>query len=346
MRPVDIFFRSLRESFRPANDALALTFGVIALCVLLGVGLVWWGRHRRRRDRRRAFARLLVAKHLSPASVALVDRLARRARVDPMLVATHVDVFERSTADELARHVPSANNGDEGVFAQVRQLRHALEFHELAEHFPLLTTRELRIAMRVEVGGISGKVAAVNEACFVVEVPLLAAPPREKLGARVPLTLAHGHEARYAASCALLAREAAPEARMLSLGHDERPARIQLRAAVRIAMSGVVELRYPAPPSLPGGPTEMRATGTLQDVSVGGIALDTRDKIGVGSEVRASFDIDGTPCRDFAAWVLQCEPRSRGAFHLRLQFRDLSPSDENAVAAAVARHTAKPFFGA
>ena len=347
MKSVDVFFLSLRDAFRPSPNQLAPFIGVVGVFVSLGLGLTLVQRYRRRRDAAAGFARFVASRRLDPASAALIERLARRARVDPMLVVTHVDVFERATADELGRHEPSAESGKAGVFHLIGDARRALGFHELAEHFPLFTTRELRAGMPIEVAGVPVSLVEVNEACFAIEVSAGAEPPLAKVGAPSVVTLVHGQEARYAARCSLLARVTAPANRLV-FAHDEHPARIQLRAAVRIPLTGSVELRRPASPSASapasGRGNELVATGTLRDISVGGIALDTKVRIPVGSELGASFEIDGGACRDLAAWVLECVPRARGTFRLRLQFRDLPPVDETTLAAAVARRTARPLF--
>lgn len=341
MRPVDVFFRSLRDAFGPSDAGPNGTWiaAVIALGVALMAGWALLGRYRRRRAATAELKRVLATRHVGTGDARLLDRMAKEADIAPLLVATHVDSFERATAVELAQRAPSHAAGSQGVFAQILRLREALGFRNLPEHFPLLTTRELVDGMRVETAGAPGRVVEVNEACFVVGIPQASSFALVPEGESLAVSLVRGHEARYVATCRLLARELHEDQVRLVFRHDEQPSRIQLRAAVRVSAHGTVHLR----PVLanPAEPDSEDVAGALLDISLGGIALETKSKVAVGQALRASFDLDGRSFQDLAAWVLECEPRRRGSYRLRLKFRELPASDETALSAVVAHRSAK-----
>jgi len=347
MTPVDAFLRSVRTAFRPADDGSEWIWAGVAICVLLAILL---GRIRARHQRARAakgtFARLLADRKIPAADGRAIARLAERIGVAPVLVATHVDVFERATAAALAGHAPTLgpagtptaappDSSPEDVFAGVGRLRRALGFHMLAEHFPLLTTRELGPGVRAELAGTAAQVNEVTEGWFALETGSERLFGPVSVGSRVTVQFTRGHEARYAAHCPVLSTEPARAPRRMVLGHDEHPERIQLRAAVRVSARGTVELRPRT------GAEEPIAQGSLIDVSVGGLAMQTSTKVAVGAALHASIDWDGVRFPELPAWVLECKARPRDNYHVRLEFRGLPQNEESRLSAEVARRSAR-----
>src|SRR5215831_7910672 len=101
MRPVDEFFRSLREAFSPDDRAPSASWIGLGAAVILAavVARMLLARYRRRRAAALELGRLLRTRRVPAADARLIDRLAERIESTPLLVATHVDIFERATAE-------------------------------------------------------------------------------------------------------------------------------------------------------------------------------------------------------------------------------------------------------
>lgn len=346
MRPVDEFLRSVRMAFRPADDegglgwlwALAVVGLLSALLVLRRLRL----QRRTQRNAAAAFAKVMADHNIGAADQQLLRRMAARAGVDPMRVVTHPDVFETVTASELAAAAPPAVDApDEGVFAPVGRLRVGLGFHVVPHHVPLVTTRQLVSGQRLELGPASGEVAEVNEAWFIVNALAGAAFVSGAVGQKVRVAFTRGSEARYVAHCPVAAAEPLRAPRRLTLRHDEKLERVQLRSAVRVPARGAVDLRSrTGAPIAPTASDPGAARGELVDLSVGGLALSTETPLPVGVSLYASFDWEGAEYRDLPVFVIDCAPRPRGLHLARLEFRGLPAGEEDRLAAAIARRSA------
>jgi len=355
MTPVDTFLHSVRGAFSPSPTGEAgwlwAAFGLAVLLAILGQR--WWASRARGRAAKTAFARLLAERRLSAADGRLLERLGKLASVTPALVATHLDVFEGATARELATQTPttasgtneatSASPGD--VFAHVHRLRRALGFHVVPEHLPVLTTRELVPGTPVEVMGFAGEVIEVNEAWFAV----IAAPDTTFVPGAPdkPARLTFTRDARYAARCLPLSAEPARAPRKLVLRHDEHPERHQLRAAVRVNAPGIVRLSRRAGEAATGnGAPEQAdpyaASGSLVDISIGGLAVAWPGPLSVGASPHVTVEWNAEVYQDLPAVILRCDARPGGRFLVRLEFRGLPAAEEARLAAAVARHSARP----
>ncbi|MES1205284.1 MAG: PilZ domain-containing protein [Pseudomonadota bacterium] len=370
MAPVDTFFRSVRDAFRPGDDTPAWIWIATGACAAAVIVAALIARYQRRQAAENAFARFLAGRKVSPAQAALIARLSHRADTTPQLFATHIDVFERATALELARHTPSLINGNKGVFEELILLRRALGFEGIAGHFALLTTRELSAGQGVEVAGARATVAEVTEAYFTAVAPAETPFPVGPPGSRVRVTLVRDQEARYETRCALLALQPGQDTQRLVFAHDEHPTRIQLRKAVRVTVRGPVhvnpvsgaggraggganpaadtatldpDLRVEASPDGGAPGEEALGEGALLDISVGGAAVDASIHVPVGSLVRLTFQLDGTAYHDLLAFVLECRAGARQRHHMRLEFRNLAQTDERQLAASVAHYSAHPF---
>ena len=354
MTPVDTFLRSVRTAFQPGDGIPAWSWPCIAIAVVLAIGLRrWTARRARRREDETAFARVLTAQGVSAADGTFLSHLASRSSLPPREVATRLDAFERATAVALAGRPPptptlataTPEGGDatasaDDVFARVHRLRRALGFHVVADHVPLLTTREFVPGMYVKMDDVPAIVVEVNEAWFALEA-VDAAFRQSVLGTPVVVAFTRGHDARYVACCALAPAAAPGPARKRLLSHDEHPQRHQLRAAVRVTAQGTVSLFPRVGPSVKGSPARTpMVEGTLLDISVGGLAMESSVAIAVGTASYASITWAGEVYLDLPASVLKCD--ARGArFHVRLEFSGLSTEDDNRLAAAVARHSGR-----
>jgi hypothetical protein len=203
------------------------------------------------------------------------------------------------------------------------------------EHLPLLTTRELVPGMHVEVTGIAGEVLEVNEAWFIVVAAANATFVSTAAGAKARLTFTR--DARFVARCAWLHAEPAGGPRKLVFRHDEHPERQQLRATVRVNAAGKVELSG-RPTDEAGAP---RISGSLLDISLGGLAMTSPVALAVGSSPYVAIEWDGELYGDLPAFILRCEARPGGSFLARLEFRGLGAAQEGRLSAAIARHSAR-----
>lgn len=334
----DEFFRSVRGAFeRNESNSGAVGYVVltlvalIALVALLRPVLV---RKLMQRARGARLARLARERGLSRTDVDLLGVLAGHTGTHPLLVATHIDVFERSTAAELRGITPTLAPLVGDVHDRVRALRGRLGFDAHAEHEPLLTTRELRAGDSAEIFGVKTAVEQVTEARFSLG---LSARPDATVGAKLPLTVLLEREASYSIACLLLSVEPAPSGYVLSFAHDEAPARRQNRRFVRVPANERVEL-VSEPEA---GAALERRNGTLIDVSLQGAALSVRDKLAVRALLRASFSFRGEKFDGIRVVVLECEGSPAGPYRARLEFRELSREHERKLAAAIARATTR-----
>jgi hypothetical protein len=333
---MESFFRSVGQAFSGNREALPKVELALLLLLALVVALQLLGVARRAWGRRTRFHELAAARGLPPADVRWAAGLARRAGLERLLLLTHLDLFERATAQALqveragAGHLP----GHEPVAARIRRLRHALGFDRLAPHTPLLTTRELSPGTALEVGPLPGTLSEIDEATFVVE---LRQPPPLAVGQQASLSLIHSREARYALGCRLLAAHPAPDgAWRLSFSHDEAPVRIQQRDYVRVRAQGIVAL-HPVSgwEGLPAQGADL--TARLVDVSGGGIQVASRARLPAGLLVLASLQVAGERFERLRAVVLSSGPAGDGGHTAHLEFTGRASAERERLVGAVTR---------
>jgi hypothetical protein len=341
-RATEEFFRSVRAAFQKNEDnASATVVGLAALvagAVLLV--LVWPSVQRRRfaQSQRRALGRLVSEQGLSEDDVELLDTLALHAGTHPLVVGTHIDVFERATAAELRGLRPSLPVREGTLHARVRHLRTHLSFAAHTDHDALLTTRELLPGYAVEILGTKTTVSEVTEAYFALVLPDERLAVAD-IGVKVPLTVLHDREASYSVASPLLGIESTGSGFTLFFAHDEAPARQQQRQFVRVRAVGLVQLVVTAERS--GKQRAAPVSGALLDVSLQGVAVSVREKFAARTQARLSFSFRDEIFRNIDVIVLECEGPPAGPFRLRVHFRDLSRTDERRLGAAVAQATTR-----
>ena len=356
MKPVDTFLQSVRDAFQQGDGvsgglAAGLVAGVAAIVVVAILVARWLGRRAQGRASRAAFAQLLIERRLSADDGRVITRLAARAGVAPAVLATHLDVFERATAAELADHVavPTAGAVDSGAagddaFARIHRLRRALGFHVVPDHVPLLTTRELVPGTPAAANGLPGTITAVTEGWFTVGAAPGATLPTLPTAATATVTFTRGHDARYVVRCVVALADPPRAPTQLFLRHDERPERHQLRATVRVSARGTIELSprvaAPAGDAHDGHTAAATIHGTLIDISVGGVAMQSPVAVPVGAALHAAITWQGDTYRDLPVWVLHCDARA-GAHVVRLEFRGLPATEDARLATAIARQSAR-----
>lgn len=329
---MESFFQSVARAFSRNREGLPAVELAILVLLAAAVLLQLLGVARALLARRSRFHRHLAARGLGPDDVRFAAGLAAEARVEPLDLVAHLDVFERVTAQALAGASAGAAAPGEAA-ARIRRLRHALGFDRLPAHVPLLSTRELSPGTAVEVGPQHGTVADVDEAGLTVEV---REPPALPAGQQVALGLVHAREARYALGCRLASAHPQPGGGWrLRLEHDEHPVRLQQREYVRVPVDGLIRLApaAPWPPGLPGlaGPIAAR----LVDLSGGGAAADSRAPLPVGALVRASFSVGGEPFDGLRAVVLACRPAVGRGHRLQLEFTGRAGAERERLVSAL-----------
>ncbi len=316
------YLDGISEAFaRNRESAPTVGWLLAGLVVLL---LLWtaWVARRAREHRRALVAALAKSFDLTPQEFAFVTAAAERDGCDPGELLTSLEVFERATGRALV-------DGGEGAAKHTHTLRRRLRFDRVPLHVPLFTTRELTVGAHVAVQGDDGVILAVDEQRWVVRLPSL---PRFQPGAPAEITLQHGAEARYLLTCAVrLVRNATPGVE-LELAHDEAPVRQQLRAWVRVGLTGPIAVRplpWPGRPP-PPGPFD----GRLRDLSGGGALLESDVALAPGTLVEASFQVGALPFALLAGVVLRCEPDGE-AHLLHVEFTGLDEEGRDALVAAL-----------
>jgi hypothetical protein len=343
MKPVDSFFLGLREAFRPDDNAGGSL--LIVLVLTLAAALLWLVRRRQRRVRTRVedLRRFIAAHHLTLDDVEMLEALATIAGERPLEVGTRLDVFERATAAALQDQRPTLTVRDNDVYARTRRLRQAFGFADLPSHLPLLTTRELAVGATIEIAGAPATVAEINEAFWSVSTRSNA---RTGAGAIFEAAVVRAHDARYLLTCRVLDARLVEGIQRLTLAHDESPAREQMREFVRVAGHGGVWFRPAAKPGVP----VVEASGTLVDVSLGGLAARTSATLAAPIVGTVAFMFADKRYQGIEATVLDCRrvggeagsASDAGPFLLRLRFRKFPAGEEQRLAAAISLHTARP----
>lgn len=352
MSAAEEFFQSLREVFARNRDVDWTTVGlVLAATVSVGAGAsVWASRRRARRASERQIGAIAASAGLSEADLALLSRIARDAELPIADVLTSRPGFERATAAALASEPPTPRAAPGSLFARVHRVRRALGFFGLPPHQHLVSTRELVAGDLVAFGNTTAAIAEVDEAAFAVDLPPAHAPAA---GQRVSLGIVRPDDSRYIARVQVVATERAPGGlQRVVFAHDEQPERQQHRQHVRVRVHAPVSLRFEHKVSDGSTDTNVTSqastdadtlTGTLTDVSAGGLALDLPAREGLtlrpGALVRCTFDLgDDARFDAMRAVVTAVEPGALPLLqHLRLAFTDVKQGEQDRLAAALVR---------
>lgn len=331
---METFFQSVARSFTGNRAALPQVqwaiLGLLALVLLVQVV----GVARRALARRSEFHRLCATRGLPEADVRFAEALAAGAAAEPLQLVTHLDLFERATAQALHQAAAAPPPAAAEATARIRRLRHALGFDRLPTHTPLLSTRELAPGTALEVASQHGTVAEVTETTLTVE---LREPPAVAAGQQVSLGLVHAREARYALGCLLRRVQAAGEGGwLLRFSHDEAPARIQQREYARVRLGGTMSLR---PVSAGPGPSHLALVVPveLEDLSGGGAKVTCHRALPVGLLALATFAVGSARFADVRTVVLACAatPGPDGLFRAQLEFTGRAGAERERLVAAL-----------
>jgi c-di-GMP-binding flagellar brake protein YcgR len=330
--PTDDFFRGLRGAMSPQpNMGLHALYGVLGILLFVGA---WWliARSRRLRAEHDKLAALAHQKHLTPIEAQLIERMARRAELVPVTIATRIDLFERASAALLAERQPKLDFKDDDVLAVLGRLRKKLGFDRLPAHFPLLTSRELSPSFALEILQTPARILDVNESYLLVRVATQTPVGRNE---RLAVSVVHSAEARYALECRVLGVEPVGDAELeLHLAHDESPERVQHRKYARVPMAGVVPVTVP-PNSLYGVSVTRNELAQLVNVSAGGMLIELGAELPQGIGVSVTFDIRGAA---FAldATVLRSQ-RERGRYATVLLWKRVDERVRASLVAAISQ---------
>jgi hypothetical protein len=366
MTPVDQFFKSLRDVGARNRDAnwTLIGLGLGAAIVVTILLARWIRRWRSRRSLGGRIAAVVTASGMTRLDLDYLRRIAAAAGLPVLEVMTSLAPFEHATAAALASEAPSLRPVAGSAFERVRRLRKALGFSPLSPHLWLLSSRELVVGDPVAIGGGTGRIVEVNEACLAVDLPVAAVPA---FGASATLTVSRADDARYFARVGLLAVEAPPGAgagltlRRAFFTHDEQPERRQQREYVRVRVYGAATVRSadpskgtsgeataPGPAEAPAAAATAAIAGLLVDVSAGGLALDLpiapAGRLRRGARILCSFTLDeGGAFAELEARVVAAAAGPvAGVQHLRLSFTSLGEAARDRLAAAVVRQQQRP----
>ena len=323
---METFFKSVGQAFLENRAALpGVELGLLVLLALVGAWHLL-SAVRRRWGRRARFRAMASARGLSREDARWATALARQAGVLPLQILTHLDLFEKATADAL-------QSGPEGTSARVRRIRQALGFDRLAAHTPLLSTRELQPGTALTVLDRPGTIAEVDEKAFGVE---LAEPPAAPPGQPLALVLVHAREARYQLACRLVAAHPSPGGGWrATFQHDEAPQRVQQREYARVRAEGIAVL-HPLS-GWEGLPQRDADVATrLIDVSGGGLQLVTRVRLPAGLLAQVALQLGGERFEALRAVVLASAPAGDG-WRAHLEFSGQPGGERERLAAAVTR---------
>jgi len=323
LKSVGRAFLENREALPRVELALLLLLALVGAAHLLSLVRRRWGR----RARYRALAQ---ERGLSADELRWTSALARQSGVAPLHLLTHLDVFEKATAQALRGEPPS---GAAGTSARVRRVRQALGFDRLASHTPLLSSRELQPGTAIRVLDRPGTVTEVDEAAFAVEV---AEPPAAPVGEPMTLGLVHAREARYQLACRMVTAHPAPGGGWrLAFQHDEAPQRLQQREYARVRADGIAALRpISGWEGLPQRSADVAAR--LVDVSGGGLQVVTRVRLPAGLLAQASLQVGGERFEALRAVVID-SVRAGDGWRAHLEFTGHGGAERERLAAAVTR---------
>ncbi len=317
------FFRALRDTWgERAHPGYGPLFLLLAI-VLLALAWQLIASIRRRQARRLEADRLARDKGIGNDDLSWLHQLCSQSGHDALDVLTRIAVFESASADAL---MPPS----EEVAARVGRIRHSLGFDRLPAHFPVLTSRQMQVGATIDIAGVRGEVADVNELFFAVRS---AKNLDRSSGAQLPLTLIHGSEARYRLTCTLLGKED----RLTRFGHDEAPERIQQREHVRVEIAGAVHVEPFSSPQH-GGAAPEPCEGSMVNVSSGGMLAETEAELPAGLSLRLSFEVSGARFQEVTAIVIECMKRP-ASFAVRIEFVNLSEHERERLSAQLTRLT-------
>lgn len=317
---VDEFLSSFSRAFqaeRSSPRAALLALAVI-VAAAAAAALAWrlFDRWQSARADAAALAHLAQERGLTEDDVALLQEIAARGATTALAVATHIDVFERAVAAELAGRADTTESREGDLVDAARRLRQQLGFATLGPQDIIITTRELEPGMPVDMAGTRTTVHEVTEGSFTVR---MARAPEVTPGAKIALSIVHLDEAKYFVLCDLLSAEPDGDGWRVAFGHDEHPARTQRRRYARVHPGGAATAEYGGDQGALGRPRTV-LEGTLLDVGIGGAALQTLTPVEPRTRARATFSIGAVVFRDVEAVVLGCEGPPEGPYRVRLEF--------------------------
>jgi c-di-GMP-binding flagellar brake protein YcgR len=327
-------FQSIARAFARHRPGLPAVEIAILILLAAAVALLLAGVARHWRAHRSLLRRFAARHALGEEDLAFVTGLARRLSVTALALLTHLDLFERATAQALAERRPAKGSGRGDAARRIQRIRSLLGFDRLPSHTPLLTTRELGPGIAVEVDGQQGQTFDVDESSFSLEVRSPLVLPANQT---VELGLVHAREARYALRCQLLATHPGRGGTWcLVFAHDEAPTRIQLREYARVPARGSVAMRHLGPHLVQPGTARAEPSGELVNVSAGGMLVESCARLRVGTLLSVDFAVSGRPFAGLQAVVLSFEPAPDGRFHAHLEFRRVAEEERCRLVSAIA----------
>lgn len=285
----------------------------------------------------RALRQFALAQGLSEPELKLLVEIANRAQLDPMLVATRINLFEKATAMALAKEPPTLDVARGSVPALLRSIRTKLQFDPLPIHYPLTTSRELQVGAALTLKDKTGTVVEVNEAFFRVELHALL---EVFVGTQVAVRVARHADALYEFDSKLLSVERNGEGCSLCFAHSESPRRVQNRKYARVEITGDVSLTVVPSELFSSIPVAVIKTH-LANISAGGMLVRTPESLPRGLTVKCTFALGQLKLTDLLAVVVSSDKATAPHSHdLHLEFIEISEAERERLATWVVRHSA------
>ena len=351
---MDESFKSVLPYFRLSNevpwlypwlvDVVALVSLVTLLALLAGLIV------RRARWLRQVwgnFRSTAAEWGLSADQTALVERIARQAKMRQPLLLTSVHAFDLRLSAYLKR-LPEGQTRHAEIDA-LGHIRQLLGFDRVPAGHRLRSTRELDTGQRIMVWPVDGgppgfchAVVAHRDDDSIFAVPLLREDDeffaRLGSGDRIKVRFWRRHDTEYRFRTTIL--EADPDTTGILIGHSDRLERIQKRDFYRLAVRfrlGLIVLSEDRMGDTDGIASGRRLDVTVADISGGGLGANLKATVPPGSVVVVDPSYSGPfPIAGLWCHVIDQEERDRKRW-LRLEFADISRERQEDLVAVIQR---------
>ena len=304
---------------------------LLLLFLMLALPLVYSlvDRYRARRQLWSTFRNNALERGLDDAQIQFLERVALREHMrQPLVLLSSHKAFERHTSRYLKETNPEA----------IDRIRDLLHFARSPAGYPLNSTHQLERGQALMVwpvkGGPQGFVQCVivdQDVDALYAAPLLRDSDRHlsALAAedRIKVRFWREGDTEYRFRSRIL--KTAADTTTVAIKHTGRLERIQMRDFFRLDVRFDLGLQLLADEA-----TEQEAqqlTGTVTDISGGGLGLSTKkpaplnSTLQIDSDFVGAFPLAGLRCRTVSAH------ENRRGWHLRFEFVDLPPQIENEI---------------
>lgn len=291
-----------------------------------------------RRQTYRQLASSARERGLNMAQTALLEQIARKARLrQPLLLLTSLSAFDRRIGN-FAKQLKGPDR--DATLEQLGEIRFALGFDRTPLDVPLHATRQLLVGQRLQIypargdrGGFAQCVLVSADQRGLSAVPLLRRD-EERLcnlepGERLKVRFWREGDTEYRFRSTVL--ECVPETTTLVIGHVDKLERIQKRDFFRLEVQFELSLAIVSETSEPESELQESVSGTVVDISGGGLGLFSAQALEVGTllqipeKIATPFPIAGLRCQ-----VSECRQQGQ-QYKSGLEFVDISSRQQSEI---------------